>query len=337
MAHVLEIERATQTLWDMCLNAVQYVIDNEMYEQFQIPSWMVPLIEKSWNEDHPSIYGRFDLAVKNGQIKMLEFNADTPTSLYETGIVQWYWLQDFAKENDQFNSVHEKLIAYWEYLKEYLYSHKLHFSCVKRSLEDLTTVEYMRDTAMQAGLDTKLVFIDDIGWNSDRNAFVDMEEEDIMNIFKLYPWEWLVNEDFGRNIPMDANRALWIEPPWRMILSNKAILPVLWNMFPNHPLLLKSYFEQGDLVDYVKKPILSREGSNIEIVKNGDVLQKTGGEYGDGPFVYQELFELPEFDGNRTLVGSWVIGQEPAGMGIREQESLITGNMARFVPHLIQD
>jgi len=337
MDEILAIEKATENLWEMCLNAVQYVIDNDMYDKFKIPSWMIPMIEKSWNEDHPSIYGRFDLAVKNGQIKMLEFNADTPTSLYETGIVQWFWLQDFDKDKDQFNSVHEKLIAYWEYLKDYLYKHKVHFACVKKSLEDLTTVEYMRDTAMQAGLDTKLLFIDDIGWDSDRRVFVDMEEEDIKNIFKLYPWEWLVEEQFGRNIEIDSNRALWIEPSWKMILSNKAILPILWYLNPNHPLLLKSYFDQGDLVDYVKKPILSREGSNIQIVKNGEVIEKTGGEYGNEGFIYQELFELPEFDNNRALIGSWVIGQEPAGMGIREQESLITGNLSRFVPHLIQD
>jgi len=337
MNEVLEIEKATHTLWEMCLNAVQYVMDNDMYDKFKIPSWMIPIIQNSWNEDHPSIYGRFDLVVKDGQIKMLEFNADTPTSLYETGIVQWFWLQDFDKDKDQFNSVHEKLIAHWGYLKEYLYRHPLHFTCVKKSLEDLTTVEYMRDTAMQAGLNTKLIFIDDIGWDYDRKVFLDVEEEDIKNIFKLYPWEWLVDEQFGKNIEVDSNRALWIEPSWKMILSNKAILPILWHLYPNHPLLLKSYFDQGDLIDYVKKPILSREGSNIQIVKNGEVIEKTGGEYGNEGFIYQELFELPEFDNNRALIGSWVIGQEPAGIGIREQESLITGNLSRFVPHLIQD
>jgi glutathionylspermidine synthase len=337
MNQVLEIEKATADLWEMCLNAVQFVIDNDMYDQFKIPSWVVPLIEKSWSEDHPSIYGRFDFVVKDGQIKMLEFNADTPTSLYETGIVQWYWLQEFDKSADQFNSVHEKLVAYWEYLKEYLYRYPLHFTCVKRNLEDLTTVEYLRDTATQAGFDTKLIMIDDIGWDSDRNVFVDMEEQDIKNIFKLYPWEWMVQEDFGKNVPLDANSAFWIEPAWRMILSNKAILPILWSLYPEHPLLLKSYFEQGDLVDYVKKPILSREGANIEIVKGGNILEKTAGQYGDEGFVYQDLFELPQYDGNYALVGSWVIGQEPAGMSIRENETLITGNVSRFVPHLIKN
>ncbi len=145
------LEKASSKLWELCLEAVQYVIDKKVYAQFHIPPHFVPLIEQSWNNDAPSIYGRFDLCFKNGKIKMLEFNADTPTSLYEAGIIQWFWLQDFDKQKDQFNSIHEKLIAYWKYLKPYLLEGILHFSCVKGSLEDLTNTEYMRDCAIQAG------------------------------------------------------------------------------------------------------------------------------------------------------------------------------------------
>ena len=194
------LEKATTTLWDLCLKAVQHVIDNKLYSQFKIPEHYIEYIEKTWNEDVPSIFGRFDLCYKNGKIKMLEFNADTPTSLYEAGIVQWFWLQDFDKNKDQFNSIHEKLIAYWKYLKVYLQPGKLHFTCLKETLEDLTNTEYMRDCAIQAGLDTKLVFIDDIGWDENAKQFVDMEDESIRNIFKLYPWEWLAAEQFGKNI-----------------------------------------------------------------------------------------------------------------------------------------
>ena len=166
---ISHIENATNQLWDMCLHAVQFVIDQKQYNKFFIPEWFVPHIEKSWNEDHPSIYGRFDFGYDGTQLKMLEFNADTPTSLFEAGIVQWYWLQDFDKNKDQFNSIHEKLIDSWKYLKEYLYAGPLHFSCIKMSLEDLTTTEYLRDCAIQAGIDTKLIYMDDIGWNAKEN------------------------------------------------------------------------------------------------------------------------------------------------------------------------
>lgn len=332
---VLFIEKATTELWDLCLGAVQHVMDNNLYSKFSIPENFIPLIEKSWTEDHPAIYGRFDFCYKNGQLKLLEFNADTPTSLYEAGIVQWFWLQDFDKSKDQFNSVHEKLIAYWKYLKNYLNQGKLHFTCLKETLEDLTNIEYIRDCAIQAGLDTKLVFIDDIGWDNDTKSFVDMENEPIKNIFKLYPWEWMTKEAFGENILIDNNRALWIEPAWKMILSNKAILPILWELYPDCPYLLPAYFEQNGLQNFVKKPILSREGANIEIVEAGISSLKTEGEYGKEGYVYQELFSVPKFDNNYPVIGSWIIGQEPAGMGIRESSSLITDNKSCFMPHLI--
>ena len=338
MSEVDEIEKATNELWQMCLDSVAYVIENKLYDKFGIPQHVVPLIEKTWDDDYPAIYGRFDFCYKDGQIKMLEFNADTPTSLYEAGIVQWYWLQDFDKSKDQFNSIHEKLVAYWEHLKQYLYiDSNLYFACIKRSLEDLTTVEYMRDCAIQAEIDTKLIFIDDIGWDENSKQFIDMEGEAIKNIFKLYPWEWLVNEQFGTNLTEDINNTTWIEPIYKMILSNKAILPILWKLYPDHPYLLESYFD-GDthaMQNYVRKPIFSREGANIQVYKNGVMTEETKGDYGLEGHITQELCELPDFDGNYPLIGSWVIGQESAGIGIREANKLITDNTSRFVPHLI--
>jgi glutathionylspermidine synthase len=335
MDEILFIEKATAELWDLCLGAVQHVMDHQLYHLFAIPPDFVPYIERTWEEDHPAIYGRFDLAYKGGQLKLLEFNADTPTSLYEAGIAQWFWLQDHDKGKDQFNSIHEKLIACWQHLKNYLYPAPLHFTCVKQSLEDLTNTEYMRDCAMQGGLDTRLIFVDDIGWDQDAEVFMDMEEKPIQNIFKLYPWEWMVNEDFGVNILKDRSRAYWVEPAWKMILSNKAILPILWQLYPDCPYLLPAYFEEGRLSNYVKKPILSREGANIEIFRNNGAVYSTGGEYGKEGYVYQELFDLPSYSGNYPVLGSWIIGQEPAGMGIRESNKLVTDNLSRFVPHLI--
>ncbi|HEX8278744.1 MAG TPA: glutathionylspermidine synthase family protein [Segetibacter sp.] len=335
MSEVSEIEKATAALWNLCLEAVQHVIDNRLYHLFNIPEWFIPYIKKTWNDDHPSIYGRFDLCVKDGQVKLLEFNADTPTSIYESAIVQWFWLQDFNKDKDQFNSVHEKLVEYWSYLKKYFHAAPLHFTCLKETLEDLTNVEYMRDCAIQAGLETKLIFVDDIGWDEHSRQFFDLEDHPIKNIFKLYPWEWMVSEEFGQNILLDVNRAFWVEPSWKMLLSNKAILPVLWQLNPDHAYLLPAYFEADKLSAFVKKPLLSREGANINIVKDGELLQFTEGEYGKEGYIYQQLFELPDFNGHYPMIGSWIVGQQAAGIGIREANSLITDNVSRFVPHLI--
>ncbi|MCW3105856.1 MAG: glutathionylspermidine synthase family protein, partial [Segetibacter sp.] len=195
----------------------------------------------------------------------------------------------------------------------------------------------IRYCAIQAGIETKLIFIDDIGLDEQSRMFVGMEEEPMKNELKLYPWEWIVADEFGKNILLDVNRAFWIEPVWKMLLSNKAILPILWELYPGHPNLLPTYFEAGKLTSFVKKPILSREGTNINMIKDGALLQSSEGEYGKEGYIFQELFTLPGFDGNYPVIGSWVIGQEPAGMGIREAKSLITDNQSRFVPHLINE
>jgi len=331
MDEVLTIEQATSSLWDMCLKAVDYVIDQRLFDLFHIPAPVIPYVIDGWEGDAPSIYGRFDLCFRDGQVKLLEFNADTPTSLFEAGIVQWFWLQDVFPSRDQFNSIHEKLIDCWSGLRPYLNPGLLHFACVSDSLEDLTNCEYLRDCAIQAGLPTRHLFMDDIGW--DGRALVDLDNEPIQNLFKLYPWEWLSREPFGEYLVGSPVKV--IEPAWKMILSNKAILPILWQLFPDHPLLLPAFFEPGPLRSYARKPLLSREGANIELVRSGDLLARTDGEYGEEGYIYQALFELPSFEGGYPVIGSWVIGQEPAGIGIRESGGLVTDNLSRFVPHYI--
>lgn len=336
MDEIEQLESATNELFDMCLKAVQYVIDNNLYSKLHIDPELVPLIIRSWDKEEPSVYGRFDFAYDGvGNPKMLEFNADTPTSLYEGAVVQWHWLQDVDKNKDQFNSVHEKLIAYWESCREYFNGETIHFSCID-TIEDFTTTEYLRDTAFQAGLNTKFIKVEDIGWDEENQEFVDGDGVSIQNIFKLYPWEWLISEDFGKNIMRDEQETRWIEPAWKSILSNKGILPILWELYPNHKNLLPSYFDNPHgMMDYVQKPIYSREGANITIFRNGVQDTTVGGDYGEEGYIYQKLFNLPNIDGNYPVIGSWVIGGESAGIGIRESKIEVTDNMSRFVPHII--
>lgn len=329
---------ATTELWDMCIKAVDHVISNKKYELFQIPLFIQEHIEKSWEGDSPSIYGRFDFAYdrSNDQLKVLEFNADTPTSLFETGVIQWHWMQHyFGTTKDQFNSVHEQLISSWKAIIPYLKGNTLHFTCMRDTLEDLTNVEYLRDCAMQAGIHTKLIFIDDIGWNGE--TFVDLEEEVITDIFKLYPWEWMVYESFALHIPNDVAEAHWIEPSWKMILSNKAILAVLWELYPNHPLLLETYFDEPKgMKDYVKKPLLSREGANITLYKDNAIVEATPGDYGQEGYICQALAPIIKEETGYSIIGSWVVGQEACGITFRESDKLITTNKSRFIPHIIE-
>ena len=330
------LEKSTNDLYEMCLTAVQHVIDNDLFDTLHINRELVPLILRSWDKEEPSVYGRFDFVYDGiNPPKMLEFNADTPTSLYEAAVVQWYWLEDVMKNKDQFNSIHEKLIGYWKGCTDYFNGEPIHFASID-TIEDFTTVEYLRDTAHQAGLKTKSLGISEIGWDDITQNFIDMEEENIINIFKLYPWEWLINEEYGTKIMSDSAETRWIEPAWKSILSNKGILPILWKLFPNHPNLLPCYFDgPHGMFNYVEKPIYSREGANVTIYKDGIETTTVGGEYGEEGYIYQQLATVPNFDGNYPIIGSWVIGGESAGIGIRESKTEVTDNLSRFIPHII--
>jgi glutathionylspermidine synthase len=332
-AQVAVLERTTAELYALCLKAVDHVINNNLFDLFFIPIEFAPLIRQSWKQRTNSIYGRFDLSW-NGDLatspRMLEFNADTPTSLFEASVVQWFWLKEFNEHYDQFNSIHEKLVTGWKKLRRL--GPSFHFACLEEYPEDLINVRYLQDCAEQAGIQTTGLSVHDIGVEA--GEFVDDHDNPIKAIFKLYPWEWMINEAFGRYLT--TARARWIEPPWKMILSNKAILPVLWKLFPGHPGLLECHFDHSArMSDYARKPLLSREGANVTIVENGKTLDKTRGEYGEEGFVFQQLQKLPNFDGNFPVLGSWVIDGKPAGMGIRETTSLVTDNFSRFVPHVI--
>lgn len=336
-SQVEDLEKSSNELQKICLEAVQHVIDNKRYADLKIPALAIPLIETSWEEEHPAIYGRFDLSYDGKSApKLLEYNADTPTSLIEAAVIQWYWLQDKYSNLDQFNSIHERLIAKWTELKDYLHYGPLTFASID-SVEDYMNLSYMRETAHQAGLETKDILIPNIGWDSVDNLFVDMQLDTITNIFKLYPWEWLLNEEYGKNIEKSFARTFWIEPPWKMILSNKGILPILWELNPGHRNLLPSYFkEDPDLIEngFVKKPLYSREGANITI-HSSTINTATTGEYGEEGFIYQQFCPLPNMHGNYPVIGSWIIDGESAGIGIRESKNLITDNMSRFIPHII--
>jgi glutathionylspermidine synthase len=335
-AQIDTLEDATRELHQMCIAAAQHVIDNNLYERFAIPREFVPLIERSWNDDEATLFGRFDFSWNgDGAPKMLEYNADTPTSLIEASVAQWYWLKAVKPDADQFNSIHEKLIARFQEIGEELPSKVVHFSCVADSEEDAGNLDYLRDVASQAGIDARFIDVGAIGWDAIAKKFADENNQEIQTLFKLYPWEWMVREAFGRNLLDSTMRT--IEPPWKMLLANKAILPILWQLYPDHPNLLPAYFEQQRFTtDYVKKPLLSREGANVTI-KTGSQQIDIPGEYGAEGFIYQAFHPLPNFnlhgENNYTVIGSWIIGDEPAGIGIREDESPVTKNTSRFLPH----
>jgi glutathionylspermidine synthase len=337
-----DIEAPTAELDGMCRELVARTVgDERMLRLLRIPERFWTWLAASWKRGDLSLYGRFDLRYDGeGPAKLLEYNADTPTALFETAVFQWLWLEQAIERNvvpegaDQYNSLHEQLIAGWKTIGR---DRPLHLAGTTDSAEDAGTIAYMADCARQAGLATTVLDMASIG-RLKSGVFVDLENRPIELMFKLYPWEWMMREEFGTGLAGASTQ--WVEPPWKAILSNKGILPLLWAMFPRHPNLLPAYFDDDPAASalatsYARKPLYSREGANIELVVDGTAVDADSGPYGSEGFIRQAIAPLPQFSGNYTVLGSWIAAGKPCGLAVREDASPITKNTSRFLPHAI--
>lgn len=338
------IEPATETLHRLCLELVEDAVKSDaLMARLQIPEASRDVVAASWRAKDPSLYGRFDFFYDGaGPPKLYEYNADTPTSIYEAGVFQWLWLEDLIQQGllpegaDQFNSLHDQLAERFKAI--FPNGGFVHFASAPDFVEDRQTVRFLEDMATVAGLEPKFVPIQEIGLDAD-GRFVDQDNYLIGAIFKLHPWEEMLREPYAAHIA--ASKTLFLEPPWKAVLSNKALLPLLWERHPGHPNLLETYFDDDPKVErlgssYARKPLFSREGANVELWKDGRRGRVLDQGYGEEGWIRQELKPPPKFGVNYPVVGSWVIGDQPAGIGVREDRGRVTRDRSRFVPHIIE-
>ena len=339
-----DLERPAEEIERLCFDVVERAVnDEDVLRRLGIPEHFWDYVADSWRNGEKNLYGRMDFSYDgDGPAKLLEYNADTPTALYETAIFQWEWLEQASEIGlipegcDQFNDLHESIVQTFPLLGIEGVSH---FACNQDIEDDKGTLEYLEECAREAGLETRFLAMEDIGID-DQGRFTDLDDNVVTTLIKLYPWEWIMDEEFGRKVPASSVR--FIEPPWKAVLSNKGMLPLLWEMFEGHPNLLPTFFE-GDpgaaaLADtYVRKPLLSRQGANIEIIVDGKTLSRTDGPYGQEGHIVQAFHPLPEFSANYALIGFWLTASKASGMCIREDRTLVTGKDSRCVPHVILD
>jgi glutathionylspermidine synthase len=343
LAQAETVEDAAAAIHAMCLEFVAEAVDSErIMERLAIPEAARDYVAATWKRGDPSLYGRFDFAYDGvGPPKLYEYNADTPTSIFETAVFQWLWLEARIKDGtlpagaDQFNSLFDQLRD--RFAAIFPNGGYVHFSSDADAVEDRQTVKFLEDLAVQAGLQPKFVAIDQIGLDAD-GRFVDEANDIIQAIFKLYPWEMMLRETYAANVA--DSKTQFLEPAWKSLLSNKGLLPMLWERHAGHPNLLAAFFEDdpaaaglGD--SYVRKPLFSREGANIELVDRGVATPVLDQGYGAEGWIRQALHIPPVFDGNYPVIGAWIVGDQPAGMGIREDVGPVTKNMSRYLPHAI--
>jgi len=342
---------AGNELYDMFAEAAEHVIENDLFFDLGIPFNLVDSIKKSWENDvHWHVYGRFDLAggIDGKPIKLIEFNADTPTSLFETALLQWALLKDNEMdEESQFNNVYEaisnnfkRLITLDEDLElfdERYDGWKILFSSVAGNDEEEATTKLLQQMATDAGFNTSFEYLENVHF--DENGIFDANDNKYEYWFKLFPWEDIAHDEPElattlTNI-MDNQEAIIINPAYTLLFQSKGIMKILCDLFPDSPYLLQTSYEPLEGIKQVEKCVFGREGANTKIIDaNGDVVEQTDGPYDNYKKVYQEYVEYPKDVKGAKYQAGLFFAYESCGMSFRKG-SEIMDNMSKFVGHVI--
>lgn len=343
---------ATNELYDMYVAAAEYVINNDLFHELGIPFNLVDIIKASWENDvHWHLYGRFDLAggIDGKPIKLIEFNADTPTSLFETAIIQWAMLKfNNLDEAAQFNDVYEALVENFKRLvtleedtsafDEYYEGWKILFSSIAGSVEDENTTRLLEAAARDAGFECDFAFVDEVSFDDENGIFWNGQNWEYW--FKLIPWEMIAIDESDlaliiKNI-IKNQKAIILNPAYTLLFQSKGIMKILWDLYPNHPLLLESSFEPLKGKKQVKKPFLAREGANVSIINSdGSIEIQNDGEYANGKFLYQEFADFAKDENGNSYQAGMFFAFEGCALGFRKGKDIID-NYSKFVGHIIE-
>lgn len=349
-----ELKRATNELHAMFMHATNFVLqDDALLAAFNLPEALWPRIHRSWdNRRNEMITGRFDFSVSERGIKVYEYNCDSASCHMECGRVQGLWAGDCAVTEGRCagEPLFERLVEAW---REAEVDGVLHIMR-DNDLEEIYHALYMRGALEAAGVRTKMITgVEGLGW-SDEGRVVDADGERIDWVWKTWAWETALDQlrhELEERLDEDATRlpnappaerrkrpprlsdvllheeVMVYEPLWTLVPSNKAILPVLWMLYPNHPYLLNSGFElSGALLEggYVEKPIVGRCGSNISLYDaRRALIGSTGGAFGARDQIYQALWPLPVIDGRSVQIGTFTAAGSLGGACVRLDASPI--------------
>jgi len=345
-----ELRRATNELHAMFLHATEAVMhDDALLERFNFPRVLWPRLRQSWSDRrNEAITGRFDFALRPEGIKVYEYNCDSASCHMEAGKVQGKWAAHFGCDvgRDAGGRLPSDLMDTWKYAEVDDVLHIMYGDDEEESYHS----QFMKEILDAAGIPNKMQHgLDGLRWSAD-GGIEDAEGTPIRWVWKTWAWETALDQiraecedDESRleNYDLDAKRAhaprlvdvllrrevMVYEPLWTLVPSNKAILPVLWQMFTNQRNLLDAAFELTDTISskgYVAKPIVGRCGANINLYRADDsLLASTEGNFDSPNQVYQSLFLLPEVAGNRVQLCTFTAGGTYAGACVRADNSVV--------------
>lgn len=344
---------ASNELYEMFCEAGEYVMENDLFHELNIPFNLVEIIKKSWEDDvHWHLYGRFDLAggIDGNPIKLIEFNADTPTSLFETAIIQWAMLKSNGlDEASAFNSLYEALgnnfrrfvtleTPLEDFDKHYKdLNFKILFTSVDGNLEEENTVKLLQHIATEVGYTTDFEYMDKVEFSDDG---ISKDGVNFEYWFKLIPWEDIAIDEGELAVILteliNNKKVIIVNPAYTLMFQSKGFMKILWDLYPNHPLLLETSFEPLENTKQVEKMCFGREGANTAIINADNSLDvKTDGEYDNFKPIYQEYVEFPQDEKGDYYQAGVFYSFEGCGLGFRKGGKILD-NSSKFVGHIVE-
>ena len=353
-----EIKHATNELHAMFMHATHKVLkDDALLERFNLPRSIWPRLRQSWNNRrNQMVTGRFDFSVSDRGIKVYEYNADSASCYYESACLQGPWFDAYGVSEGRCpgKKLHPDLVRAWS--KSGVET-LLHIMQDDDPEEDYHA-QFMKSAAEEAGIRCTLIRgMDELGWD-DQGFVVDANGERILWVWKTWAWETALDQlraECDEDETLDAIGASRIkterprlvdvllreevmvyEPLWTLVPSNKAILPVLWELFPDHPYLLESRYDLDEMMatkGYVVKPIAGRCGHNISIVDgNNAVVKETGGQFGQQDQIYQALCKLPKLGKFNVQLAAFTVDGKYSATSVRVDTSPVITTNSDLLP-----
>ncbi|CAK4682512.1 hypothetical protein LEN26_010473 [Aphanomyces euteiches] len=341
------IEAATNNLHKLFLEATDHVLNHttSCAKHFRIPQSLWPKIESSWkNHKNDTISGRLDFALTDDGIKVYEYNADSASCLMECGYTQDAWskgagLGSLGRSNS--STLFDQLVTAWK--AKHVEGH-LHFMCDDDAEERYHSL-YMKAAAEAAGIECHLVVgVKDLSFGADGTTILDSQQRRIRNVWKTWAWPTVIGQYEASQAKPSTTRSRVevmdvmlhssirvFEPLWTVLPSSKAILPILSQIAPSNPYLLRSTFDVNDIAlfkgGYVAKPVMGRTGANVSLYNDaGELISATAGKWENDTIVYQEMALLPKYEDDCYVqVNAWAIDGKYGGTVLRVDESKIIG------------
>ncbi|SWN69440.1 bifunctional glutathionylspermidine amidase/synthase [Klebsiella pneumoniae] len=355
-----ELIKATNELHLMYLHATDKVMkDDNLLALFDIPKILWPRLRLSWQRRrHHMITGRMDFCMDERGLKVYEYNADSASCHTEGGLILEQWLKQgyYGTGHNPAEGLLDELAGAWKHSRARPFVHIMQ----DKDLEENYHAQFIQRSLTQAGFESKTLFgLDELRWDA-AGQLIDADGRLVNCVWKTWAWETAIEqvrevsaEEYAA-VPIRTGHpqnevrlidvllrpeVLVFEPLWTVIPGNKAILPVLWSLFPHHRYLLDTDFEVNDELaktGYAVKPISGRCGNNIDLIGPQDeLLDKTSGQFVDRKNIYQQLWCLPKVDGKYIQVCTFTVGGNYGGTCLRGDSSLVVKKESDIEPLIV--